>query len=101
MPDRFKHMVSTEANEECRTKGQHTGANCGTCSMRVILHCTICKIQVTACLCSTIDDFGADAAFMRLVEQYGEEQTRDHYRKMGLYVPPSEVPKRLIVPGEG
>ncbi len=96
MPDRFTFKDMREAVQECNTVRQQKGANCPTCRQKVILHCTLCKIQVTMCLCTTVEVFGNDEGFKIAVEQYGEEKARDHYRKMGLFVPKN----KLIVPGD-
>ena len=93
MPDRFAWKEMSEAAAECNTVRQQTSTNCPTCKMKVILHCSTYKIQVTTCLCSTIDKWGEDEAFKRMCEQFGEEMTREHYRRAGLYVP--QVPKIL------
>lgn len=84
---RFEWMEMSDAAQECNTQRQQVGANCPACQLRVILHCTLCQIQVTACLCSTVDKWGQDEAFRRMVEQFGEEITREHYRRAGLIIP--------------
>ena len=84
---RYEWMEMSEAEAQCNTSRQQTATNCPACKMKVILHCSTCKIQVTACLCSTVDKWGQDEAFRRMVEQFGEEATRAHYRNAGIIVP--------------
>lgn len=87
MPDRFMSMDVTDANAECRTRGDYEFTNCPKCKLRVGLHCSTCKIQVTGCLCTEYERFGNDVAWQRAVERFGEEMAREKARAAGLWVP--------------
>jgi hypothetical protein len=64
------------------------GANCPACTMRVMLHCFDCKVQVTGCLCTEYKRFGQDEAWKRAVARWGEQAARQRAESAGLWVPP-------------
>lgn len=87
MANRFPSMDVVNANNECKTRDGYVFDQCPTCKMRVGLHCSGCKIQITGCLCTEVDRFGQDEAWRKAVERFGEEMARERYRNAGLYVP--------------
>lgn len=93
-------MDQAKANDECRSRDATVFDYCAKCKQKVGLHCSDCKIQVTGCLCTEVDRFGQDQAWLNAVERYGEEMARQHYRNAGLYVPEVKQIDRLILPGD-
>lgn len=97
-PERFKSMDLGAAAQECSSPtikenfvthdDQGGPLRCPRCLQPVFLHCPMCKIQTTGCLCTEIDRFGQDEAWQRAVERYGAEIAKGHFQNMGLWVPP-------------
>ena len=94
MSDRFESMDLAAANTQCKPKPPEEMIfdNCGRCKLRVGLHCEECKIQVTGCLCTEVDRFGKDEAWLRAVDRFGEELARERMKEAGFWVPgPGEI----------
>lgn len=87
MGRRYESMTLDKANDECRSRDSMDFQNCPECKMRVGLHCSDCKVQVTGCLCTEMDRFGQDEAWRRACERFGEDLARQHYLKAGLLIP--------------
>jgi hypothetical protein len=84
----FEAMDSVAANGQCSNRtGRHT-TSCKACTMRVVLHCDGCKIQITGCLCTEYKRFGNDEAWKRAVARWGETAARQRAEQAGLWVPP-------------
>lgn len=80
-------MDQGKANGECRNRGKQSVDTCPVCLLRVLMHCTDCKIQVGGCLCTEVERFGKDEAWQRACDQFGEELARERYRRAGLWTP--------------
>ncbi len=87
MGERFIAMDMIEAKNECNRTDQVTFTNCPKCRYRVGLHCSDCHLQVTGCLCTEIERFGNDEAWLRSVERFGLEFAKERFRMAGLWVP--------------
>lgn len=91
--DRYEAMDQAKANAECNRRDARLLADCPRCKGRIVLHCDTCKIQITGCLCTEVDRFGAEAEgitkiYERMVERVGEEEARKQMRTAGLWIPP-------------
>ena len=85
--DGFTHMDLRDAQGECGRRDDFVFDQCGKCGMRVGLHCSDCKIQVTGCFCTEIERFGNDEALKRMIERIGEEEAYVRARKLGIWTP--------------
>lgn len=91
----FQHATLGEANDNCSAnlrngrRDSGKGAKCEVCTMKVILHCYDCMIQITGCLCTEYERFGNDEAWARAVARWGEEAARQRAEAAGLWVPPT------------
>lgn len=85
-------MDASEAHDQCGPKNalEMVFDRCPKCKVKVGLHCAECRIQITGCLCTEVDRFGNDEAWLRAVDRFGEELAKEHYREAGLWVPGSE-----------
>lgn len=77
------------ASQNCRVREQSYTTACPCCTMRVVLHCSDCKVQVTGCLCTEYARFGEDEAWKRAVARWGEDAARKRAEQAGLWVPPA------------
>lgn len=85
---RFESADMITANRECGVRpGKQMPARCENCNRPVILHCGDCKVQVTGCICTEVDRFGKDEAFLKEVERLKEE--------LGEVVAKAEARKRM------
>jgi hypothetical protein len=51
MTERYRDMTQQEANDSCGP-AKHEKVRCPVCDHVVLLHCLLCDIQVTGCLCT-------------------------------------------------
>lgn len=72
----FVHMEMRQANASCRPFSHEAARKerCQACRMQVILHCEDCKIQVSGCLCTEI-------------ENHGELHAMERMRQRGIWLP--------------
>lgn len=93
----FRSLALPEANAECsanivkgtlgREREKPRGAQCPACTMKVLLHCLECRVQITGCLCVEYARFGNDVAWQRAVARWGEEAARQRAESAGLWIP--------------
>jgi len=77
----------TDADHECNQRRAATKVRCDVCKRPVMLHCSTCKIQVTACLCTIIKRLEPLEAFRLLAKQLGQTKAREVMLSYGYNMP--------------
>lgn len=64
-------MDLAKANQECRPfeEDKAVAEKCPGCTMKIVLHCGDCKIQITGCLCTEEDNHGEEIARQRMIDR--------------------------------
>jgi len=86
-PGGFEWADVVDADRECSRKRTPTKKRCAICNRPVMLHCTACNIQITACLCTIIQRLEPLEAYKLLANQLGQTKAREAMANYGYNMP--------------
>lgn len=76
-----------DADRECPQSRHLDKVRCPICKRPVYLHCSSCKIQITACLCTLIHRLEPLEAYKLLSKQFGQTKAREMMAGYGYNMP--------------
>lgn len=76
-----------DADRECSQRRALTKKRCTICRRPVMLHCSSCDIQVTACMCTIIHRMEPLEAYKTLAQQLGQTKAREAMLGYGYNMP--------------
>lgn len=76
-----------DADRECSQRRSLTKKRCGICKRPVMLHCSACNVQVTACMCTIIKRMEPLEAYKMLAQQLGQTKAREAMLSYGYNMP--------------